>query len=56
MSKYGYSRKDIAQATGRNERTVSVWRFGKTAPKTQDLKKIVDLSGITIDDFLKLND
>lgn len=54
MSKFDLSRKDISDVTGRNVRTISWWRSGKTQPSTMDLQKISKSVDMTIDDFLEL--
>lgn len=42
---------ELAQKMGKMQSTVSVWESGKAAPTTEDVPKIADILGCTIDEL-----
>lgn len=50
--KHGLSQKELAEAMGISDRTISTWENDNSAPSIKDLVKLVELYDIDLDDFL----
>lgn len=49
MQKYGVSSYKVSKETGVSQTTLSDWKRGRSTPKTDNMKKIADYFGITMD-------
>ena len=49
LQKYGVSAYKVAKATGVTQSTLSDWKRGRSTPKTENMKKLADYFGVSID-------
>lgn len=49
LQKYGVSAYKVAQATGVTQSTLSDWKRGRSTPKSENMKKLADYFGVSID-------
>lgn len=49
LQKYGLTAYKVAKETGVTQSTLSDWKNGRSKPKTENLKKIADFFGVTLD-------
>lgn len=49
LQQYGVSAYKVAKATGVTQSTLSDWKRGRSTPKSENMKKIADYFGISID-------
>lgn len=49
LQKYGVSAYKVAKATGVTQSTLSDWKRGRSTPKSENMKKLADYFGVTID-------
>ena len=49
LQKYGVSAYKVAKETGVTQSTLSDWKRGRSTPKSENMKKIADYFGVSID-------
>ena len=49
LQKYGVSAYKVAKETGVTQSTLSDWKRGRSTPKTENMKKLADYFGVSID-------
>ncbi len=49
LQKYGVSAYKVSKETGITQSTLSDWKRGRSTPKSDNMKKIADYFGVTID-------
>ena len=49
LQQYGVSAYKVAKATGVTQSTLSDWKRGRSTPKSENMKKIADYFGVSID-------
>lgn len=49
LRKYGLSAYKVSKETGITQSTLSDWKRGRSTPKTENMKKIADYFGVTVD-------
>ena len=49
LQKYGVSAYKVAKATGVTQSTLSDWKRGRSTPKSENMKKLADYFGVSID-------
>lgn len=49
LQKYGISAYKVAKETGVTQSTLSDWKRGRSTPKSENMKKIADFFGVTVD-------
>ena len=49
LQKYGVSAYKVAKSTGVTQSTLSDWKRGRSTPKSENMKKLADYFGVTID-------
>lgn len=49
LQKYGVTAYKISKETGITQSTLSDWKRGRSTPKSDNMKKIADFFGVTID-------
>ena len=49
LQKYGLSAYKVSKETGITQSTLSDWKRGRSTPKTENMKKIADYFGVTVD-------
>lgn len=49
LQKYGVSAHKVAKATGVTQSTLSDWKRGRSTPKSENMKKLADYFGVSID-------
>ena len=49
LQKYGLSAYKVSKETGITQSTLSGWKRGRSTPKSDNMKKIADYFGVTID-------
>ena len=49
LQKYGVSAYKVSKETGISQSTLSDWKKGKITPKTDNMKKIADFFGVSIE-------
>ena len=49
LDKKGLKNSDVSRATGISNMTLSDWKRGKTKPKTENIRKIADFLGVSVD-------
>ncbi len=49
LQRYGVTAYKVSKETGITQSTLSDWKRGRSAPKTENMKKIADYFGVTID-------
>lgn len=49
LQKYGISSYKVAKETGVTQSTLSDWKRGRSTPKSENMKKIADYFGVSID-------
>ena len=49
LQKYGLSAYKVSKETGITQSTLSDWKRGRSTPKSDNMKKIADYFGVTID-------
>lgn len=52
LQRYGVTAYKVSKETGITQSTLSDWKRGRSAPKTENMKKIADYFGVTIDYLL----
>ena len=49
LQKYGVSAYKVAKETGVTQSTLSDWKRGRSTPKSENMKKLADYFGVSID-------
>ena len=49
LQKYGVTAYKVAKETGVTQSTLSDWKRGRSTPKTNNMQKIADYFGVTVD-------
>ncbi len=49
LQKFGITAYKVSKATGVTQSTLSDWKRGRSTPKTDNMKKIADYFGVTVD-------
>lgn len=49
LQKYGVSAYKVSKATGVTQSTLSDWKRGRSTPKSENMKKLADYFGVSID-------
>lgn len=49
LDKKGLKNSDVSRATGISNMTLSDWKRGKTKPKTENIRKLADFLGVSVD-------
>lgn len=49
LQRYGVSAYKVSKATGVTQSTLSDWKRGRSTPKSENMKKIADYFGVSID-------
>lgn len=49
LQKYGVSAYKVSKATGVTQSTLSDWKRGRSTPKSENMKKLSDYFGVSID-------
>lgn len=49
LQKYGVSAYKVAKETGVTQSTLSDWKRGRSTPKTENMKKLADYFGVSIE-------
>ena len=49
LQKYGLTAYKVSKETGITQSTLSDWKRGRSTPKTENMKKIADYFGVTVD-------
>ena len=49
LQKYGVTAYKVAKETGITQSTLSDWKRGRSTPRTENMKKIADYFGVTVD-------
>ena len=49
LQKYGVSSYKVAKETGVTQSTLSDWKRGRSTPKSENMKKLADYFGVSID-------
>jgi len=49
LQKYGVTAYKVSKETGITQSTLSDWKRGRSTPKTENMKKIADYFGVTVD-------
>lgn len=49
LQKYGVSAYKVAKAAGVTQSTLSDWKRGRSTPKSENMKKLADYFGVSID-------
>ena len=49
LQKYGVTAYKVSKETGVTQSTLSDWKRGRSTPKTDNMKKIADYFGVTVD-------
>lgn len=49
LQEYGLSAYKVSKETGITQSTLSDWKRGRSTPKTENMKKIADYFGVTVD-------
>lgn len=49
LQKYGVSAYKVAKESGVTQSTLSDWKRGRSTPKTENMKKLADYFGVSID-------
>ena len=49
LQKFGVTAYKVSKATGVTQSTLSDWKRGRSTPKTDNMKKIADYFGVTVD-------
>ena len=49
LQKYGISAYKVSKTTGVTQSTLSDWKRGRSTPKSENMKKIADYFGVSID-------
>lgn len=49
LQKYGVTAYKVSKETGVTQSTLSDWKNGRSTPKTDNMKKIADYFGVTLD-------
>lgn len=49
LQKYGVSAYKVSKATGVTQSTLSDWKRGRSTPKSENMKKMADYFGVSID-------
>ena len=49
LKKYGVSAYKVAKETGVTQSTLSDWKRGRSTPKSENMKKLADYFGVSID-------
>lgn len=49
LDKKGLKNSDVSRATGISNMTLSDWKRGKTKPKTENIRKLADFFGVSVD-------
>ena len=49
LQQYGVSAYKVAKATGVTQSTLSDWKNGRSTPKSENMKKLADYFGVSID-------
>ena len=49
LQKHGVSAYKVAKATGVTQSTLSDWKRGRSTPKSENMKKLADYFGVSID-------
>ena len=49
LQKYGVTAYKVSKETGLTQSTLSDWKRGRSTPKTENMKKIADYFGVTVE-------
>lgn len=49
LQKYGVTAYKVSKETGVTQSTLSDWKRGRSTPKTDNMKKVADYFGVTVD-------
>ena len=49
LQRYGITAYKVSKETGVTQSTLSDWKRGRSTPKTENMKKLADYFGITVD-------
>ena len=49
LQKYGVTAYKVSKETGITQSTLSDWKRGRSTPKTENMKKIADYFGVTVE-------
>lgn len=49
LQKYGLTAYKVSKETGVTQSTLSDWKRGRSTPKTENMKKIADYFGVSVD-------
>lgn len=49
LQKHGLSAYKVAKETGVTQSTLSDWKRGRSTPKTENMKKLADFFGVTVE-------
>lgn len=49
LQRYGVSAYKVSKETGVTQSTLSDWKRGRSTPKTENMKKLADYFGVTVD-------
>ena len=49
LQKYGITAYKVAKETGITQSTLSDWKRGRSTPKTDNMKKIADYFGVSVE-------
>ena len=52
LQKYGVSAYKVAKETGVTQSTLSDWKRGRSTPKSENMKKLADYFGVSIDQLM----
>ena len=56
LQKYGVSAYKVSKATGVTQSTLSDWKRGRSTPKSENMKKLADYFGVSIDYLMTGNE
>lgn len=56
LQKHGVNAYKVAKATGVTQSTLSDWKRGRSTPKTENMKKLADYFGVSIDYLMTGNE